>query len=138
MLIEDDRVALIRRERAGASPYYLFPGGGIEAGETAEQAAVREAHEELGIQVRLEGLLAVVAFNGSTQKYFRASRVAGRFGTGTGEEMGATAASDTGSHTPVWMPLGDLRRLDVRPRGLATLVASRDLPSAPVTIADTR
>lgn len=36
-----------------------FPGGKIDAGENAEQAALREAHEELGIdpaQVRVVGL----------------------------------------------------------------------------------
>lgn len=138
MLIEDDHVALIRRERSGAAPYYLFPGGGIEVGETAEEAAVREAYEERGIQVRLEGLLGVVEFNGNTQRYFRASRVAGTFGTGNGEELTAPMTSDTGSYTPVWMPLDELQRLDVRPRALATLVATRDLPAAPVTIIDTR
>lgn len=137
MLIEDDQVVLIRRERRGVAPYYLFPGGGIEAGETAEEAAVREAFEELGIEVRLEGLLAVVEFSGNSQQYFRASRVAGTFGTGSGNELTAAATSDTGSYTPVWMPIDALHRLDVRPRDLAMLVATRDLPADPVTIIDT-
>ena len=37
---------------------WCFPGGHIESGETPEQAAVREAHEETGIKCK------------STQKYF--------------------------------------------------------------------
>ncbi len=138
VLIENDQVALIRRERAGAAPFYLFPGGSVEAGETAEEAAVREAYEELGIGVRLEGLLAVVEFNGDTQRYFRAARVAGTFGTGQGAELAAPAASATGSYTPVWLLLDDLPRRDVRPRALAELVATRRIPAAPVAIADTR
>ncbi|NJC97617.1 MAG: DNA mismatch repair protein MutT, partial [Anaerolineae bacterium] len=37
VLIEDDRVALIERHRAGLD-YYVFPGGGVDEGETQEQA----------------------------------------------------------------------------------------------------
>lgn len=33
--------------------YYSIPGGGIDKGETAEQAAVRELQEEMGIQIAL-------------------------------------------------------------------------------------
>ncbi len=124
MLSEDDRVALIRRERSGAAPYCPFPGGGIEAGETAGDAAIREAYEELGIQVRLKGLLAVVEFNGDTQHHFNASRATGTFGTGNGGEQAAPATSDTGSYTPVWMPLGEMHHHDVRPRALAALLAA--------------
>ena len=46
ILLEDQRLALIRREHAGRV-YYLLPGGGVEAGETLAEAAVREAEEEL-------------------------------------------------------------------------------------------
>ena len=37
--------------------YWTLPGGGLEAGETPAEAAVREVHEETGLQVRAVRLL---------------------------------------------------------------------------------
>ena len=42
ILVENDKVALIRRTWDGIV-YYVFPGGGIEDGETPEEATKREA-----------------------------------------------------------------------------------------------
>lgn len=39
-----------------------MPGGKIEADETAEQAAIREIAEELGVEVRLTRTLGVAEF----------------------------------------------------------------------------
>lgn len=50
-------VVLIRRDRPPTG--YAFPGGFVDVGETVERAAVREAGEETGLTVRLEGLLGV-------------------------------------------------------------------------------
>lgn len=49
-----DRILLFRTREAGQPQFGLWwelPGGGIEPGETAEQAAVRELYEETGIPV---------------------------------------------------------------------------------------
>ena len=81
VLVEDGRVALIERRRAGER-YFLFPGGGVEAGESFLQAAIREAWEELGVRVELGDVIYDEEFGDARFVYFAARIVGGEFGTG--------------------------------------------------------
>jgi 8-oxo-dGTP pyrophosphatase MutT (NUDIX family) len=130
VLIKNGKVALIERQRAGRT-YYVFPGGGVDEGESIEEAAVREAWEELGINVELARLLATVRFGDEAQHYHLANIVGGSFGTGTGEELASPMSAERGSYVPVWIELADLHGLDVRPRGIIPLVLSAPAPAAP-------
>jgi len=124
ILIEDDKVALIERHRAGLE-YYVFPGGGVEEGETPEQAAFREAMEELGIEVAIRQKVAIIHFGFSTQVYFLVEQVGGEFGTGTGEEFcdADPNSLEEGIYLPVWMPIDELAHRDkVYPVYVAKLV----------------
>ncbi|HKU98102.1 MAG TPA: NUDIX domain-containing protein, partial [Vineibacter sp.] len=62
-LIDIDGRVLIAQRPAGKSMAGLweFPGGKVDAGETPEEALVRELHEELGIETK-ESCLAPIAF----------------------------------------------------------------------------
>ena len=46
--------------RAVHEPFWTFPGGGAEIGETSEQTLAREMVEEMGVQVRVRRLLWMV------------------------------------------------------------------------------
>lgn len=48
LVVRDGRVLMVRAR--GRDVLYL-PGGKVEPGETAVQAAVREAHEETGVRI---------------------------------------------------------------------------------------
>lgn len=61
ILVEQERVLLVRRKfepRAGA---WCLPAGFMEAGETPEGTAVRELLEETGLDARLTALFGVYA-----------------------------------------------------------------------------
>ncbi|TDQ36606.1 NUDIX hydrolase [Aureibacillus halotolerans] len=116
IIIEKEQVALIRRVREGAT-YYVFPGGGVEAGETTEQAAKRDAFEELGVTVQISSTLTTIESNGNETYYF-AQIIEGAFGTGTGKEF----TEGRGSYEPVWVELSVLSKLDVRPVDVAEMV----------------
>jgi 8-oxo-dGTP pyrophosphatase MutT (NUDIX family) len=138
LIIHDGQVALIERRgsRRGAL-YYLFPGVGVEDGESPAEAAIREVVEETGLQITVERLVALGAYLGDRQFYFTAAIIGGSFGSGQGPEMVGPLDPDAGSYTPVWKPIADLARLPVYPPDVAALVArsaTAGWPAAPVVV----
>jgi 8-oxo-dGTP diphosphatase len=58
LMHKDGRVVTVRH-RAGDAVYHLLPGGGVDWGETLEDALVREVLEETGLEVTMGELLFV-------------------------------------------------------------------------------
>ncbi|HEY5728820.1 MAG TPA: NUDIX domain-containing protein [Anaerolineales bacterium] len=124
VLIENNKVALIERHRAGLD-YFVFPGGGVDEGETPEQGAVREAMEELGVKVAIKQKVAVIHFDQSTQVYFLVEQVGGEFGSGSGEEDtdADPDSPEEGIYIPIWMPIDELSwREKIYPESVVKLV----------------
>jgi 8-oxo-dGTP diphosphatase len=57
IVTDADRVLMIRRRVAEGELSWAFPGGGVEPGESVEEAAVREAKEETGLTVEAVQML---------------------------------------------------------------------------------
>lgn len=68
LVIKDGKILLMERWR-GEDHYFSIPGGGIEVGETAEQAAVREIMEETGVTAKVVKPVCIAKY-GERQHYF--------------------------------------------------------------------
>jgi 8-oxo-dGTP pyrophosphatase MutT (NUDIX family) len=133
VLLKKDKIALIERHRAGLH-YYTFPGGHVEAGEKPQKAAVREAKEELGLDVSVKRLLAEIWWHDKPQYYYLVEVAGGVFGTGTGEEMHGSHPAK-GKYHPVWVPVDSLLDLPVLPRSFAQMVVNAHSDGWPEAVA---
>ena len=126
VLIEDNKVVLIERYRDGKH-YFVFPGGGVDEGETLTEAVIREMDEETGLRVTVKRKLAEIYFGLSTQHYFLVERLSGEFGSGTGEEYTNSDPDDPtqGVYIPIWMPVAELpEHENVYPADVSELVVN--------------
>lgn len=78
----DSGYVMMHRIRDGKE-FFVFPGGGVEDGESLEEAVVRECLEELGVTVKVESKL----LEKDDTLYYSAKILSGKLGTGTGEEF---------------------------------------------------
>lgn len=53
---ETGRILMVKQHHEGRD-IWMVPGGGIEEGENAEQAAIREVKEETGLTVRIKRMV---------------------------------------------------------------------------------
>src|SRR5438309_2360478 len=59
-----DRLVLCRRAIDPGYGKWVFPGGYVDRGERLMDAAIREAREECGLDVRLDGLVNIYSYPG--------------------------------------------------------------------------
>jgi 8-oxo-dGTP pyrophosphatase MutT (NUDIX family) len=109
-IMRDGAVLLIQhRHHATGEAYWLLPGGGMEPGETAEQAVAREMLEETGLTVRVDRLLVDVA--GEPGGYYErlhtylCTPIGGEAAPGYEPEPDAAAAY--GIVDVRWLPMAD-------------------------------
>jgi ADP-ribose pyrophosphatase YjhB (NUDIX family) len=61
---ESGRLVLVRRAIEPGYGKWVFPGGYVDRGEPLTSAAIREAREECGLDVRLDGLVNIYSYPG--------------------------------------------------------------------------
>jgi 8-oxo-dGTP pyrophosphatase MutT (NUDIX family) len=107
ILIRNDYVALVQHHESNKA-FWLFPGGGVEIGETLIEAGVREVQEETGLDVQIESLLYVrEALPGEIEFYVLASGGDGELFLGHDPDKQEQVLRDV-----ALFPLSELQNLD--------------------------
>ena len=101
MVTRGDDVLLVRRRNPPDAGLWGYPGGHVEWGETAGQAACRELLEETGITATPAKVLTGLDVIGPDH-HFHLVAVACRYLTGTPE-----GRDDV--HEAAWVPAADIR-----------------------------
>ena len=57
IVLDDKQRMLLVRQHHDGKDIWMVPGGGIEEGESAAEAAIREVKEETGLDIAVDGLL---------------------------------------------------------------------------------
>lgn len=117
-----DRVLLVSMEPPGESRWWHFPGGGIESGETAAEAAVRELFEETGLRAVGAKPYLRAGIHGGHHHYFLMTCDELELGDVTGPELVYAADADFRAE---WVPIDSLASMPVFPRCVAEEVATR-------------
>jgi ADP-ribose pyrophosphatase YjhB (NUDIX family) len=120
-VFRDGRVLIVRRARPPAHGLYTLPGGGVELGETLEQAVVREIREETALEIEpvaLVGFRQAIAHDaaGRVERHFVILPFAARFIGGEISLNEELAAAD-------WLAPESIAGLNTT-EGLAAIVAA--------------
>jgi len=110
ILVKDGKILLVRHEKNGKS-YWLIPGGGMDFGETAEEALVREYQEEVGLKIKV-GKLVLVHDSIPPTKH---RQVLNLYFLVTAEDMNIKVTQDAVLKGADLHPLSEFPKLQVNP-----------------------
>ena len=92
IILREDKILLIAHKKNGEI-YWLIPGGGVDFGESLEEALKRELREELNIEIKAGKpcmLFDSIEPNGSrhiVNIYFLSEHIGGEFKLGTDDRL---------------------------------------------------
>jgi len=113
IIIRDDKVALIHRKKEGRD-YWVFPGGGVEDGETSQESVIREIQEELSLKGKVIKLLFSVESypGGNKDPYFLCSVDSDEIKLGGPERE---RQSEENWYGPQWVEFEKVRNFNLLP-----------------------
>jgi 8-oxo-dGTP diphosphatase len=125
VVIERDEVLVIRRRKNGRE-YTVLPGGGVETGESPEEACLRELYEETGLRGTIQDALRVEPDEIGPEFYFRVT-VDGHAVALGGPEL--SRVSPDNRYDPAWIALGSLDLVNLVPgAAMDAIAAARKQP----------
>ena len=113
IILKDDNIILMHRIKDNKE-YYVYPGGGLENGETNEQCVAREIKQEIGINVKILKYLYRLEEEKDIEYYYLCEYLSGEVGTGTGPEYTDEIYINNGKYIPEIHKLNEISKLDLK------------------------
>jgi ADP-ribose pyrophosphatase YjhB (NUDIX family) len=141
VIVQDQRALLVQFSGGTDAENYNFPGGGVDVGETLEEGLRREVIEETCLEVIIDRLLLIVESVGSRNTNF----VAGQhiawnelrffFLCTPARGMARLPDNPDDDQTAVrWVPLTDLKSIELLPRVSKALLQAMADPAQGATL----
>jgi 8-oxo-dGDP phosphatase len=116
----DGKTLLIQESQPFCRGKWFLPGGRLEPGESLAEAAVREAREEAGVEVQLQGLLCIdqsIVARGGFRDRLRFVLV--------GEAVGGSPKQHEDEHSlrAAWLTPEEIAALELRDEVVTRVIA---------------
>jgi 8-oxo-dGTP pyrophosphatase MutT (NUDIX family) len=123
ILNKDKEVLLIHRFFQGRE-YYVIPGGGVEDGETVEEAALREIKEETCLEAKLGEKFAEFhnEFDARVNHFFLVTEFTGVPALGGPE---AKRNSEEDKYILEWHSVEEIKKLALRPERIKEIIIEK-------------
>lgn len=119
IIVRGEQLLVMKRDKYG-DKFFTLPGGGIDTGETAEQAAQREVREEASIECRAvrEVYHERVEEFGETY-YYLCDYVSGEPALDPNSDEAVETAKGENTWQPMWLEIRSLEDSVFLPRNVA-------------------
>lgn len=121
ILIKKDEVLLIHKKNE--KEYFVFPGGGVEIGETTEEAVIREMLEETTMEVKINKLLYHHVYDNNTEQYFYlCDYLSGEPKLDENSEEKKKMQEGKDFYNPLWIKIKELKNMLIYPLEIKDLL----------------
>lgn len=138
IVIKDQSLLVMHRNKFGQE-YYALIGGGVDYGESAEQALYREVAEETSLKITNHKLVIIEdAGNVFGMQYiYTCDYVSGEPVLAPDSAEAMIHATGKNLYTPMWLPLADLPKVVFLPKELQAVLVKHCVagwPSEPIEL----
>jgi 8-oxo-dGTP diphosphatase len=138
IIVRGNQTLVMHRNKFGQE-YYILLGGGIDPGETPEQALAREVMEESGLQVGKMRLVFVEEAGDpyGTQHIYLCESAGGDPKLSPDSDEAQIHLLGQNLYTPMWVPIEDFSTLEFRSKALQQALGQgfkHGLPQQPVLL----
>lgn len=112
IIVKGDEILIIHRHNQRGD-YYVFPGGGIEVGESPEQALIRELSEETSLKVNIVRLFDTYEYE-SKQYFYLCDYISGEPKIRS-DSIEAERQREGNTYSLLWWPIGRLNEVLLYP-----------------------